>query len=349
VRDLLAAGAQARELVRVARAGARAHDAGVLRVARRARRLRARDGYEYAEALRQGLLDPRLDAAAVARNVSRHRMLQIQHAVNPEALGPLSGEKDVFCRYFAALGIPVPELYGVLGTGLGWRRGGGPLERPNDLAELLASGLPEDLVVKPVAGFQGEAVHVLRRDAIDPAALLAELRADPRFSDWLIQERLVNHPEVAALTGSETLQCVRIVTLVERSGDVTVLYADFRLALAGGAADNFRGGRSGNGLASVGVEDGVLGPMRLPRPDACGFRALPSVPGGRRVEGVALPHWPQALALARRAAIPMLPARTIGWDVALTPGGPVVLEANMFYWPSSASDQGAAARRIAEG
>jgi hypothetical protein len=340
--------AQARDMARAVRAGARAHGASPVRVALRARRLRVRGGYEYAEALRQGLLDPRLGADAEARNVSRHRMLEVQHAVNPEALGPLSGEKDAFFRYFTALGIPVPEVYGILGPGVGWRRGGGTLAGADDLAELLGSGLPDELIVKPVEGFQGNGVRLMRRDAIDPGSLLSELRADPAFTDWLIQERLANHPSVAALTSVDTLQTLRVVTLVERSGEVSVLYADFRVALTAGPTDNFRGGRNGNGLSSVRLEDGALGPLRLPRPDASGFTLSRSVPGGATIEGVRLPDWAEALALARAAAIPMLPARTIGWDIALTPGGPVVLEANMFYWPSSAADQGAAARRIVE-
>ena len=277
--------AQAREMARAVRAGARAHGAIPVRVAVRARRLRAR-GYEYTEALRQGLLDPRLGADDEARNVSRHRMLEVQHAVNPKALGPLSGEKDAFFRYLTALGLPVPELYGILGPGVGWRRGGGALAGAADLAES------------------------------------AGLRASGRAH--------------------------RVVTLVEPSGEVSVLYADFRVALMAGPTDDFRGGRSGNGLSSVGLEDGVLGPLRLPRPDRCGFTLSRSVPGGAAIEGVRLPDWAEALALARTAAIPMLPARTIGWDIALTPGGPVVLEANMFYWPSSAADQGAAVRRILE-
>jgi len=44
-----------------------------------------------------------------------------------------------------------------------------------------------------------------------------------------------------------------------------------------------------------------------------------------------LPFWDEACALAETAARHFLPIRTIGWDVALTPEGPVILEGN-FWW-----------------
>jgi len=277
-------------------------------------------------------------------------MLSLQRTVNPEALGALSGDKGVFYRYADALGIPVPDLYGILGVGLGWRRGGAALAGAADLGALLGSGLPDDLVVKPLEGLQGRGVRVLRTRAIDPEALVAELAADPRFTGWIIQERLREHPAIAALSDGEALQTLRIATFTGRSGEVTVLSADLRVALVPGPVDNFSSGRSGNGLAAVRVEDGVLGPLKLPRADGCGFEWMPAVPGGgARIEGVALPHWPATLALMRDAALAMLPARTIGWDVAITEDGPVVVEANMYYWPRSGAQQGDAAARIAAG
>jgi hypothetical protein len=341
---------QARAFARTVRAGSRAHDANPVRVARRARLLRARHGFDYDEALRAGLFDPRLSDAECARRVSRHAMLALQRVVNPEALGALSGDKGLFYRYAAALGLPIPEPFGIVGVGLGWRRGGGALADAADLAELLGSGLPEELVVKPLEGFHGRGVRVLRREEIDPGSLMEELAADPAFDGWIIQERLREHPAIAALAPGDALQTLRIATFVERSGEVEVLSADLRLALVAGPTDNFSSGRSGNGLVAVRLADGALGPLRLPRADGCGFDLTPVTPGGgAQVEGVRLPLWPHALALVREGALAMLPARTIGWDIAITEGGPVVVEANMYYWPRSGSEQGDAFDRIAGG
>lgn len=48
-------------------------------------------------------------------------------------------------------------------------------------------------------------------------------------------------------------------------------------------------------------------------------------------DGFKLPMWSQTCQVIREAAVNFLPIRTIGWDVALTPNGPVILEANPWW------------------
>ena len=46
------------------------------------------------------------------------------------------------------------------------------------------------------------------------------------------------------------------------------------------------------------------------------------------IEGFQLPVWTEACQLAREAARLFLPLRFVGWDIALTETGPVLVEAN---------------------
>lgn len=46
-----------------------------------------------------------------------------------------------------------------------------------------------------------------------------------------------------------------------------------------------------------------------------------------------LPHWEETLALVRRAASLLLPLRTAAWEVAPTPAGPVLLDADADHRP----------------
>jgi len=345
------------ELVAVSRVAARAHGGGVPWTARRARRLRSRQHYEYREALTEGLLDPAVSEAECALHGSRYETVQIQRRLNPAAIAPLAGEKALFYAYCDAAGIRTPRHYGLIDpSGPGWSAGGRSVAGAGGFARFVEEDLPDDWVIKPSAGHHGLGVRVMRRREgglrdeagriLTPAALHAELAADPEFRLWVVQERLENHPGLARLIQATTLQTLRIVTLIGRGGDVDVLYAVLRVAVAGGATDNFRGGLSGNGLASVSLADGRLESVKLARPSGFGFVRTAALPSGVRIEGVPLPDWEQTLALVRRAAPAFLPARTLGWDVALTPGGPVVVEANMFWWPRSGPEQAVLRERL---
>jgi hypothetical protein len=347
---------QARSLARVSARGARVYGASPLAIARRARLLRTRQGYEYEEALTEGLLDPALSEAQCALHASRHVTVEAQRRLNPEATNGLTGDKATFYGYCEAIGLPIPRLYGVVDV-RGWAGSshtGRVVSGAAGFADFVSHDLPEVSVAKPTDGYHGRGVRVLRRrgpgfeGAPTPAALLQALRADPEFSVWVFQEHLRNHPAVAAIGGDETLHTVRVVSLVSRAGDAEVLYAVLKLGLAGGDADNFEGGRSGNGLAEIDLGSGRLGEVKLAREDGCGFVYASDAPGtGARVEGAVLPAWRETLALVRGAARAFAPARTLGWDVALTPSGPVLVELNAFWWPRSSPDQGRLLQRLA--
>ena len=322
-------GTDAVSLARAARAAARAHGAHPLAVVRRARRLRRRSGFEYGEALRMGLLDPAVPWDVCEGHVSRHVNMAAQRRLNGADMPPLSDDKllfDVRCR---ALGLPVPALLAVIDrNGVGWSRGGRAVGDDAGFAAFLAHDAPAEVIVKPSGGYEGHGVRLVRTAEADAAALLAELLGHPEFGTWLVQERLRSHPALAGLAGAGTLHCARIVTLVDRAGRVHELWAAVKLGVSGAAADNFHGGVTGNGLCLVELEEGRVGPFIAARPDGCGFVRSPAVPGGRRVEGLVLPHWQDARALVRRAAAGFLPLITLGWDVALTPAGPVLVECN---------------------
>ena len=65
--------------------------------------------------------------------------------------------------------------------------------------------------------------------------------------------------------------------------------------------------------------------------------------------GFELPFWSEARRLVERTALLFLPVRTIGWDVALTPNGPVVVEGNVWWDPTEPTWQhGDAVEEIGE-
>jgi hypothetical protein len=339
------------------RAASAAYGVGLVRTARRARRLRARQGFRYDEALREGLLDPGVPDDALAGYASRHSVLEAQARVNPEALAALTGEKVIFHRFCEAAGLPVAQLVAVIDrAGAGWAPPTRLFTTGDGFAAVLAAG-PAEVVVKPSGGAHGHGVRILVRHGdrlaehtgrdLTAAELWDELRADADFGCFLVEERLRDHPDLAAIVDAPALQTLRVATLVRADGTAEVLQAAIRLALGGGPVDNFGDGAAGNGYAEIDPATGVMGPLRLAGPGGVGLRTLETVPAtGDRIAGVRVPGWEAARDLALEAAVRFLPARSLGWDIALTPRGPVLVEGNRCWHPWTTSGASAMLRRM---
>lgn len=281
-------------------------------------------------------MDDRERYAHIGRTIRR----AAQDRLNPVSLEPFTEQKLLFYDYCRASGIPVPEVYGTAGRLGGWSRLTGRVICGRDEFSAFLATIPGDMVVKPSFGNRGEGVRGLTRSdggltdldgsPVDAAVLHDEICADPDSEIHVVQERMRNHPAIEEITASPVLQTLRVSTIVRPDGSVLVLGV-LRLALSPGATDNWHYGEAGNGWCPVSLDDGELGQMRVRAPEV---RRIPTVPGtGAQVCGRRIPLVEEACRLVRRAALLFLPMRTLGWDVALTPDGPVVIEANNWWSP----------------
>jgi hypothetical protein len=239
----------------------------------------------------------------------------------------------------------VPRLFGLFyGEATGWGAGGAVLAGRRDWLRFLEHELPAEFVVKPTHGHYGLLVRQLRRrnggfvdesgGALSPQSLYEWMRTQRRFRSFLFQERLHGHPALVELSGTETLQTTRVVTLVDRARTSRILLACQKIVTGDAPFDNFHDGKTGNAAAEIDPATGRLGRVVGPAPGAWRLVDLDAHP---RTEipfpGHELPLWPETLDLLDRAALAFLPLRAIGWDVALTPGGPVLLEGNAWWGP----------------
>jgi len=314
-------------------------------VLQRGVRLAVTRGFRLREALVHGLLDPSLTDDVLAGCLGKARLLELQRRVNAAERECLTEDKAVFYLHCQALGLPVPALFAVFGQQAGSTAQGRPLVGRAAWAAYLADGLPTPCVLKPAFGYYGLGVRILdRRDgalvdqdgrSLAPAALYDELCRPGTFRKFVFQEHLAPHPELRRLSGTAALQTARIVTDVEE-GRVEVNHALLRIAVGSNVVDNLSGGKTGNFAAPLETRDGRLGDAWQVAPDGTGLVRVTQHPGtGVPLPGFALPDWDAALALVERAALLFLPIRCLGWDVAFTPAGPVLVEANMWWDPSN--------------
>jgi hypothetical protein len=319
---------------------------------------RCRSGkFHPVEAFQLGLFDPHLPPEDSANYVGRSKFWRLIPALNPPSWTALTDDKGLFYRHCMAVGVPVPTLYAIFfPDAAGWSYNQAPLASREDWAAFFIAHLPAEFFTKPAAGSYSRGVNAFRRDGeqfIDAAGVpytaerLYDALCNVSQDGVVIQQRLRNHPELVRLSGTESLQTVRMITLLDADGSCRILHAYFKCIAGGHLADTYvdtsADGLVGNLQATVGLADGRLESARQ-RSDGSRrmrvFRAHPETHVS--FVGFKLPFWDRACEMVCQSAVKLSPLRTFGWDVALTPEGPVVVEANSYYVPPNR--QGCAGR-----
>lgn len=179
-------------------------------------------------------------------------------------------------------------------------------------------------------------------DSGDPFdALSRKLQTLPDSGDdWLLERRVTIDERIAELTGSASVSTVRVVTLVADRSEPEIMGSHFRVIASNSLTDNFNdwetGKPSGNILALPDLDTGVVGEAWAPGAGGLGYQRATLHPRtGLPIEGFSIPWWSEVRRLVQVAAARFLPIRTIGWDVAITPNGPMLIEGNEQYQYSS--------------
>lgn len=310
--------------------------------AREVYRLLRLNQLEPEEYYRYELYDPARTWPAKTSYLSRVQQVRLERAMNPpNDEGVLN--KLVFKIYARHFGLPVAEMYGLFEPRFGFTAAGDELRTREQLRAFVAA-LPTDrFLFKPIAGNHGDGIHICRRlspDRLEIAGAgeltvdqLYERMQDSHFGrygasvadSYLCEAYIAQHPFFDNYARSCTQTC-RIVLFATRSGEIQLVGALLKLGTEGKVVDNV--GQSG--LAARIYDDGVLGVgVRQTRDGLRYYDAHPET--GFAITGQRIPGFPEALAVARRAqaAIPQL--RLLGWDIAITEQGPIILEGNN-YW-----------------
>ena len=297
------------------------------------------------EAFRLGLFNPDLSNDELSKYISRKNLTKLQEAINPVSWAPLLKDKSIFYRYCMALGVPIPKLYAVfLKKTAGWSYDGSVLTSREDWKNLFDCLLPTVFVVKPAQGAYGKGLSIFCRSdkrfidasgrAYESVDLYDALLSDPQHENFIIQEQLKNHPELIRLTGTQALQTIRFITIVGRNSQCRILHAHFKPIIGQHLVDTFMDGLTGNVEAAISLDDGFLKPANQIMANGSGPKIIPNHPKtGIPFEGFQLPLWLRTCRLVKETALKFLPIRTIGWDIALTFEGPLIVEGNIWWDP----------------
>ncbi|MBR2667627.1 MAG: hypothetical protein IKD96_05680 [Oscillospiraceae bacterium] len=177
----------------------------------------------------------------------------------------------------------------------------------------------DKLVVKPIDATCGVGFALLTgEDLKDPDALYDRLMAS---GQTLAEEFIVQHPEMSRLY-PDSVNTLRIVTITVNNHP-RIVFSSLRVG-NGKQVDNLNAG----GLALVlDRETGLITKPAVDKENRV-FTAHPIT--GTNFIGFTPPFYQEAVALVKRAALVEPRMGYVGWDVAITERGPILIEANQF-------------------
>ncbi len=186
-----------------------------------------------------------------------------------------------------------------------------------------------DLWVKPQYGSQGREnipikfVHhkqyLFGEKTLNPDELIRELSDLSRVNPVILQPLLKNHKMFSNLTNGGIV-VVRLVSGKEKNGDVTPIAATIQFPT--GAEMTAHSGI----IATVNLQSGQMTNFRSPQPIYSPVTQHPDT--GQIFPDMPIPDWNLLLELTTKLHKALKGYVFIGWDIAITPDGPVFLEGN---------------------
>lgn len=179
----------------------------------------------------------------------------------------------------------------------------------------------ELLISKPAASTCGKGVEKLAKsDFSDEKALWEHLREN---GSGLIEDCLAQHPDLSAIY-PHAINTLRIVTVLGRDTKPHVVYAFIRIGNGGRFVDNIN---AGGMAAPIALENGVIEYAAFDK-DSNYYETHPET--GCPIVGRQIPCWQESLRICEQAATMVPGLGYVGWDIAVTPDGPVLIEGNHF-------------------
>jgi hypothetical protein len=295
------------------------------------------------EILLWGLLDPNIDGEGLKAFVSKERFSKFQSTISPSSYACLLEDKEVFYRFCEAIDFPIPATIAFLSDKCAWFPGGQLASVELTLQARLNTLHGAELILKPCDGVYGRDIRALMVDSgyvvekgrrFSATELMHELAPDTRY---ILQRRLANHDAIRELAGLNTLQALRVVTVLPPSPGERgrVMSACLRLSANEDIVNNFDYGRGGNVRAKIDVSSGII--IRSVRASPSGF-GMEEVERVARTDvaliGFEIPFWRETRDLLETKSASFYPIRMVGWDIAITPSGPIVIEGNFWFDPA---------------
>lgn len=144
-----------------------------------------------------------------------------------------------------------------------------------------------------------------------------------RYQVIYLEEYIEQHEAMAAISPSG-VNTIRVITILESSGRVRILGTVFRISV-NSPLDNFS---QGNLAAEIDQKTGIVLTGGIRKRSCCDSYHDSHPVTGVAIKGFQIPYWQEIIEFAMQAALVVPGVRSVGWDIAVTSDGPILVEGN---------------------
>ena len=234
--------------------------------------------------------------------------------------------KVIFNDLLTYNGIPVPKVLFSFRNGRFFSKGSELSDSAVDT--ILSESSVNRIFAKKAVGNCGKGVSVFSRKGNGYYASGGELvtaefiRSVCRKEDHHFEEQL-SQDHILSQFCPDTINTIRVVTVNNSRNQCKIVGAAIRFGRLGGYVDNLaQGGVS----VSLDINSGELFDYGMREYDLTHYYEHPDTK--IKFAHVIIPQWPAIKDLIYHVSSLLPPFREIGWDIALTPDGPVIVELN---------------------
>ncbi|SNY99619.1 sugar-transfer associated ATP-grasp domain-containing protein [Flagellimonas pacifica] len=181
----------------------------------------------------------------------------------------------------------------------------------------------EKLFLKPFSLFGGRGACIIRKNKLEED--VKENASSIIENDCIHEDVLIQHDEVNKINPS-CINTIRFETYIDDKKGIHVLDAFMRFGTGDNIVDN---GHSGGIYVGVNMQEGRLKDVALEEIHFGGRDYFEHPTSNYPFKGFLIPYFNEARNLVIEAT-EFLPDRFIGWDIAITNNGPVIIEANEY-------------------
>lgn len=251
------------------------------------------------------------------------RLSKVLH--RPENVSIISN-KLLFAFHFERHGIATPKLVAYnLGSSFFYKQKCTEIVSTKALIKFFENVFGDTkadaLFVRPYSLHGGDGIFKLQATSYTKAA--EQHFEHLMHGGFLITECIVQHPQIAKIHNS-SVNSIRFLTYIDDGKQVRIISAFMRFGTGTRVIDN---ACAGGFFIGIDMPSGRLKKKGYRLAVYAGKEVLEHPDSKFKLEGFKIPYFREACHLVTEA-VKHIPDRLIGWDVAITNEGPVIIEAN---------------------